>query len=58
MLNIMQGYYCRSYIELITSMGSSTRVGVIIGIALLTTLAAILVQQVYAAIEDGAQGKR
>jgi hypothetical protein len=36
-------------------MGSYTRVGVIIGITVLTTLGATLLQQVYAAIEDGAQ---
>jgi hypothetical protein len=37
-------------------MDSYTRVGVIIGITLLTTLGATLIQQVYAkAIEDGAQ---
>jgi hypothetical protein len=36
-------------------MGSYTRVGVIIGITPLTTLGATLTQQVYAAIEDGAQ---
>jgi hypothetical protein len=36
-------------------MKSYTRVGVIIGITLITTLSAILIQQAYAAIEDGAQ---
>jgi len=36
-------------------MSSYTRVGLIIGITLLTTLGATLIQQVYAAIEDGAQ---
>jgi type II secretory pathway pseudopilin PulG len=36
-------------------MNSYTRVGVIIGIALLTSLGSTLIQQVYAAIEDGAQ---
>ena len=36
-------------------MSSYTRVGLIIGITLLTTLGASLIQQAYAAIEDGAQ---
>jgi hypothetical protein len=36
-------------------MSSYTILGVIIGITLLTTLPAILIPQVYAAIEDGAQ---
>jgi hypothetical protein len=36
-------------------MSSYTRAGFIIGIPLLTTLGGILIQQVYAAIEDGAQ---
>ena len=36
-------------------MSSYTRAGFIIGITLLTTLGGILIQQVYAAIEDGAQ---
>ncbi len=36
-------------------MYSYTRIRVIVGITLLTTLGATLIQQVYAAIEDGAQ---
>jgi hypothetical protein len=36
-------------------MTTYTRVGFIIGITLLTILCATLIQQVYAAIEDGAQ---
>jgi hypothetical protein len=36
-------------------MSSYARVGVIIGITLLTVLGTVLIQQVYAAIEDGAQ---
>ena len=36
-------------------MNSYTRAGFIIGITLLTTLGATLIQQVYPAIEDGAQ---
>lgn len=36
-------------------MNSYARVGFIIGITILTTLGATLIQQVYAAIEDGAQ---
>jgi hypothetical protein len=35
-------------------MNSYTRAGFIIGITLLTTLGATLIQQVYPAIEDGA----
>jgi hypothetical protein len=37
------------------NMNSYTRAGFIIGITLLTTLGATLIQQVYPAIEDGAQ---
>jgi hypothetical protein len=36
-------------------MSSYARVGVIIGITLLTVLGTVLIQQAYAAIEDGAQ---
>ena len=36
-------------------MGSYVRVGFIIGITLLTAISTTLIQQVYAAIEDGVQ---
>jgi hypothetical protein len=36
-------------------MNDYTRIGVIIGVTLLTTIGTTLMQQVYAAIEDGAQ---
>jgi hypothetical protein len=39
-------------------MNSYTRAGFIVGITILTTLGSTLLQQVYAAIEDGAQVSR